>query len=242
MSNGLSAQRAAEDASDLARKVIADAMATSDAESTGSAQNNVKGSNTSVESADAVIASPMTYARNASVAPSDGTGDAHFIEVDLTLAGHEVDADAFFDVTYNPRLLRMIEQVVSVEGPVRDEVLARRIARVHGWVRTGARIQERVVRLASQHYGSEAEDVGTFFWPKEENLPGLVRFRRPVDGTARSVDEISLAELRALASEMREAGHDQDSGVLAMAREIGLRKLSATSRTRLERAWSNTGN
>lgn len=234
--------KAAEDASDLARKVIADAMATSDAESTGSAQNNVKGSNTSVESADAVIASPMTYARNASVAPSDGTGDAHFIEVDLTLAGHEVDADAFFDVTYNPRLLRMIEQVVSVEGPVRDEVLARRIARVHGWVRTGARIQERVVRLASQHYGSEAEDVGTFFWPKEENLPGLVRFRRPVDGTARSVDEISLAELRALASEMREAGHDQDSGVLAMAREIGLRKLSAMSRTRLERAWSNTGN
>jgi hypothetical protein len=66
---------------------------------------------------------------------------------------------------------------------------------------------------------------------------GLGLFRRPAAGTARSVDEISFTELRALASEMQAAGQDQDTGVLAMAREIGLRKLSATSRGRLERAW-----
>ena len=233
--------KAAEDANDLVRKVIADVMTTSDAESTGSSLNSVKRSNTSVENADAVIASTVTYARNAAATPNNDAADTRFIEVDLTLTGHEVDPEAFFDITYNPRLLSMIEHVVSVEGPVRDEVLARRIARAHGWVRTGARIQERVVRLALQHYRSEAEDVGAFFWPKGENSSKVVRFRRPVDGTARSVDEISLTELRALASEMREAGHDQDSGVLAMAREIGLRKLSAISRIRLERAWSNPG-
>ncbi|WP_174769834.1 DUF3320 domain-containing protein [Paraburkholderia hayleyella] len=51
---------------------------------------------------------------------------------------------------------------MRVEGPVRDEVLARRIAWAHGWVRTGARIQDRVMRLASQHYSEDTEEVGTF--------------------------------------------------------------------------------
>jgi hypothetical protein len=70
-------------------------------------------------------------------------------------------------------------------------------------------------------------------------IAGAIPFRRPAVGAVRSVDEISFTELRALASEMREAGHDQESGVLAMAREIGLRKLSAISRNRLERAWAS---
>jgi hypothetical protein len=133
----------------------------------------------------------------------------------------------------------MIEHVVRVEGPVRDEVLARRIARAHGWVRTGAKIQDRVVRLASQHFRGDAEDVGTFFQAKGESADVQIQFRRPIDGTARSVDEISLAELRALAFDLMQAGHDEESGVPAMAREVGLRKLNAGSRMRLEMAWSS---
>lgn len=128
---------------------------------------------------------------------------------------------------------------MRVEGPVLDEVLARRIARLHGWVRTGARIQERVVGLASIHYDSGSEDVGTFFWAKDSSSADAIRFRRPAEGVARSVDEISLPELKALAFEMRAAGHDQETGIQAMAREIGLRKLSAVSRARLESAWTS---
>lgn len=177
------------------------------------------------------------YARNSCATHDDASQPARFIEVDLALAGVEFDKDAFFDLTYDARLLGMIEHVVSAEGPVLDEVLARRIARLHGWGRTGARIQDRVVRLALQHYESEADDIGTFFWPKGVGVAERVQFRRPAEGTARSADEISLAELRALAFEMTEKGHDVESGVPAMAREIGLRKLSAASHGRLERAW-----
>jgi very-short-patch-repair endonuclease len=178
-----------------------------------------------------------TYSSNAAVAPANLPAEGRFIEVDLVVAGFEVDSDAFFDVTYNPKLLRMIDHVVTVEGPVRDEVLARRIARAHGWVRTGGRIQERVNHLATQHYKSDAEDIGTFFRLKADG--DAIGFRRPADGTARSVDEISLTELKALAIEMLQAGHDNESGVTAMAREIGLRKLTAVSKVRLERAWSS---
>ncbi|WP_174769833.1 hypothetical protein [Paraburkholderia hayleyella] len=54
---------------------------------------------------------------------------------------------------------------------------------------------------------------------------------------ARSVDEISLVELRALAFEMLRAGCDEESGMPAMAHEVGLRKLNAGNRMRLEMAW-----
>ncbi|MBK0415823.1 DUF3320 domain-containing protein [Chromobacterium haemolyticum] len=224
----------AEAAAMLARQVITGAMATSSEGSTDASSGRVEKPITQVDDADATT---LTYARNAAVSSNLPPPGVQFIEADLGLTGLEVDVHAFFDMTYNPRLLSMIEHVVSLEGPVLDEVLARRIARLHGWVRTGARIQDRVVRLASLHYESEAEDVGTFFWPKGKDVPGTIRFRRPAEGAARSVDEISLTELKALASEMRVAGHDRESGILAMAREIGLRKLSAISRARLERAW-----
>ncbi|HKR47110.1 MAG TPA: DUF3320 domain-containing protein [Paraburkholderia sp.] len=201
-----------------------------DLASSGEGQSNISG-------VGAEFAVGATYAANAatSAVTAYDTVGRQFIEADLAIAGFEVDSDAFFDVTYNPKLLRMIEYVVSVEGPVRDEVLARRIARVHGWVRTGARIQERVVRLASQHYKSDSEDVGTFFRLKTGDI---TEFRRPADGAARSVDEISLDELKALAIQMLQAGHDNESGVIAMAREIGLRKVSATTKVRLEQAWA----
>ncbi|MDN0075425.1 DUF3320 domain-containing protein [Crenobacter sp. SG2303] len=230
----LAAQRAvrvkeAEAAAVLAQQVISGSMKPS--------SDRVEMPSIVADDADAVATPPLTYARNASAVSSDALPREQFIEVDLAFAGLEADPGAFFEETYTPRLLNMIEHVVNIEGPVLDEVLARRIARLHGWGRTGPRIQERVVSLASQHYESTAEDVGTFFRLKGND--DAIQFRRPVDGTVRSVDEISLTELQALAFEMREAGHDQESGVLAMGREIGLRKLSANNRARLECAWVN---
>ncbi|MPW19742.1 DUF3320 domain-containing protein [Paraburkholderia sp. CNPSo 3157] len=227
-----------QEATVLAEKVVADVMAMPDEQMDQSADATTDPSSEVKVVADAATL-PVTYAGNAAVAHSSDPVEGRFTEVDLTLEGYAVDANSFFDVVYNPTLLRLIEHVVRVEGPVRDEVLARRIARAHGWVRTGAKIQDRVVRLASQHFNGDPEDVGTFFRAKGESADMQIQFRRPIDGTARSVDEISLAELRALAFDMMQAGHDEESGVPAMAREVGLRKLNAGSRTRLEMAWSD---
>lgn len=222
--------KAEEQAEKLAQQAIADAMVMTEGQtevSISDAEMLTKDTHQSVE----------TYARNAAVTPNAQHPGFQFVEADLASTGLEVDAGAFFDAEYDAQLLKMIEHVVRVEGPVLDEVLARRIARLHGWVRTGARIQERVVGLASIHYDSGSEDVGTFFWAKDSSSADAIRFRRPAEGVARSVDEISLPELKALAFEMRAAGHDQETGIQAMAREIGLRKLSAVSRARLESAW-----
>ncbi|MGE8449581.1 MAG: DUF3320 domain-containing protein [Pseudomonadales bacterium] len=126
-----------------------------------------------------------------------------------------------------------------MEGPVRDEVLARRIARAHSWSRTGSRIQDRVVRLAESHFVTKREEVGIFFWPKGSGGTELISFRRSPIGNARSVDEISLSELTSLAALFRGAGHDEETALTLMARELGLLKLRAASRERLQLAWQN---
>lgn len=71
-----------------------------------------------------------------------------------------IDASAFFQRSYDPILSRMIAYVVETEGLVLDAVLARRIARAHGWQRTGAKIQERVQALAAKSHVSTEENIG----------------------------------------------------------------------------------
>jgi hypothetical protein len=81
----------------------------------------------------------------------------------------------------------MITSIVESEGPILDGVLARRIARLHGWQRTGTRINERVNRIAAKACRKTEEDVGTFFWPRNLEPGQTVQFRAGLD---RSVDEI----------------------------------------------------
>lgn len=195
-----------------------------------------------VVGSESVEECPSIYASNRTPIPSsDVEVGKIFMEADLSSAGYATDPEAFFDRAYDPTLLGMIEHVINIEGPVRDEVLARRIARAHSWTRTGSRIQDRVVRLAEMHFAAKEEDVGVFFWPKDNGDLESVEFRRSTLGYARSVDEISIAELTSLASRLRQEGHDEESALSLMARELGLLKLRAASRERLMVAWRNSG-
>ena len=98
-------------------------------------------------------------------------------------------SDQFFDSAYTPILQSMISRVVNDESPV----LARRIARAHGWVRTGARIQDRVDHVARAHFGShDEEQLGTFFWPTHLSPDASPSFRRPGDDDSmRSLTEFA---------------------------------------------------
>lgn len=67
--------------------------------------------------------------------------------------------------------------------------------------------------------------------------PGAtVAFRRAADDSIRSVDEVCLPELMALAHEVLAGGLAGEAAVLAMARELGLQRLRAVSRGRFEQA------
>jgi very-short-patch-repair endonuclease len=184
----------------------------------------------------------VAYAKNASKNIAQSDARKQFVETDLAAAGFRVEPGVFFDANYDKQLLQMIEHVVVTEGPVRDEVVARRIARAHGWSRTGTKIHDRVVRLAARQFQDSKEPVGAFFWPEGSVVGSQICFRQSSDGAARSVDEICLQELAHLALEMVNKGYDQESGITAMAREMGLLKLRAATRERLQHAWTQIPN
>ena len=151
------------------------------------------------------------------------------------VAAGAVSAERFYENAYDEVLNPMVEWVVQHEGPVLDAVLARRIARAHGFQRTGARIQERIEHLARQRFGSTEEAAGSFYWPDGVPPGTEVTFRWPTDeDSTRGVEEICEQELLSLARTVINSGKSGEEALIAMAREIGLMKLRAASRGKLE--------
>jgi very-short-patch-repair endonuclease len=171
-------------------------------------------------------------------APSDqATPPAFFTEADPLSVVPEVDAQAFDHAVYDSVLALMITHVIDVEGPIRDDVLARRIARAHGWQRTGSRIRERVLTLARTLRETTSEDVGVFHWPAGTDPLLPMRFRPPQPGASRSVDEVALPELEALARTILAHRLDRYQSIRLMAGDLGMRSVSRPARLRLSLAY-----
>lgn len=151
------------------------------------------------------------------------------------VAAGAISAERFFDAAYNDVLIAMIDHTVHQEGPVLATTLARRIARAHGFLRTGSRIQERVEQLARHTHRTTEEPTGSFYWPAGTESGSEVHFRWPADvDSARGVEEICEQELRSLAAWVLADGRHGEDAMIAMAREIGLGRLAGPSRARLQ--------
>ncbi|WP_300160805.1 DUF3320 domain-containing protein [Solidesulfovibrio sp.] len=159
----------------------------------------------------------------------------------------ETGSAATLEATTSPDLLAdgqeaalaaAIREIVAVEGPIRGDVLARRIAKRCGLYKAGSKIREKVLNVASREFTGVAEEDGViFFWPAGTNLGQWDRFRMEVNGESRSADEISLAELAALARVVAASLAPSEDPVAVMARTMGLQRLRTVTRARLERAW-----
>jgi very-short-patch-repair endonuclease len=181
-----------------------------------------------------------TVIRNSElIVPASAPADhSLYREAEAAKSVDGVDADRFFDTSYTPILVEMITHVINEEGPVLDVVIARRIARAHGWVRTGSRIRDRVDQLARAQFRShEEEQIGTFYWPAHLDKNSKPAFRRPADDDSmRGLAEICLPELSALVDEMVRRGHTADALIYAVAKEAGVSKLAQAGRMRIEKA------
>lgn len=140
----------------------------------------------------------------------------------------------FFDDDYSRELRQMALTVVEAEGPVLDDVVARRIARAHGFARTGSRIKDRVLSLLPE-VPSTTEDGRTFLWACDQPLD-KVPFRHAAPGVERRpLDEVPMPELVGLVLSRSDLVASEDPE-LALAREIGLARLGKSARNRLTRA------
>jgi hypothetical protein len=128
----------------------------------------------------------------------------------------------------------MVEAIMKAEAPVREDILAQRIARAHGWLRTGARIREQIARHLKAYERTE-ETSGSFLW-----MPGTVAhrlvFRQPHGPHhRRTLSEIALAELTDFVLLNQEA-MEEDDPPLVYARLLQVERLAAPTRERLEEA------
>ncbi|MGX9181809.1 DUF3320 domain-containing protein [Mesorhizobium sp. BHbdii] len=144
------------------------------------------------------------------------------------------DPEQFFEFSYGTTLRGMIEAVVDVESPLRSDVLAQRIARVHGWLRTGGRIRERI-DLNLRDLDRTQESSGEFIW-KKGGLSDLLPYRHPVNEEARrSIADIPLAELASVVID-NPGLLDMPDPARDMAHLLGVERLAAVSRARLDEA------
>lgn len=152
------------------------------------------------------------------------------------LSGFRADADRFFDFGYRQTLRDMIAAVLEAEAPVREDVLARRIARAHGWLRTGSRIREQI-QLHLREVDATEEQTGRFLWPRG-TVSESIAYREPAsEEDRRPVSEIAIAELVGCVESNPDLLDEADPA-LSFARLIGLDRLAAASRARLEDAIS----
>jgi very-short-patch-repair endonuclease len=144
-----------------------------------------------------------------------------------------IDPAKFYDSDYNGILLDMIAYVIAAEGPIHETVLVQRLTRAHRFQRAGRRIRDRVRQLAAHHFDHHEEDVGTFFWPRCISAADWHQFRPPhTSRDYRGVEIICVPELLALARDLRTQGLSDIP--TAMARQIGMSRLTASARKRLE--------
>lgn len=128
----------------------------------------------------------------------------------------------------------MVKSVLESEAPVREDILAQRIARAHGWLRTGNKIRERIDQHLRTADRTE-ESSGVFLW-KSGTIQECLPYRWPHnEGDRRGIPEISLAELTGVIVDHMDVLNEPDPA-LQMARILGVERLTASSRARLVEA------
>ncbi|MBL8581689.1 MAG: DUF3320 domain-containing protein, partial [Rhizobiaceae bacterium] len=150
------------------------------------------------------------------------------------LSTFKAEPDLFYEFAYRDTLKAMIEAVMEAESPLPVDVLAQRVARAHGWLRTGGRIRERI-DLHLRAYDTTSESSGIFIWKK-----GLVADLLPYRPSAneesrRAIADIPVAELAYVVIDNPDL-LDMPDPPRDMARLLGVERLAATARARLDEA------
>jgi hypothetical protein len=159
---------------------------------------------------------------------------APYRRADASQCGKALNPNQFYDPVYQPILAAAVAHIIAVEAPIYEDVLIQRIARAHGFNRTGSRIAQAVADVVGPAHARTEDDERLILWPEGATPLPIVPFRRSEAGT-RSHADVPIAELAGLVRELTDRAPDQDV-VRLLATELGLSRLEATTRLRLERA------
>jgi very-short-patch-repair endonuclease/RecA/RadA recombinase len=150
------------------------------------------------------------------------------------LADFPIAPARFHEFTYRDTLRSMVEAVIQTESPLRTDILCQRIARAHGWLRTGGKIRDRI-NMHLRDFERTEESSGEFIW-KVGQVTRHHPYRSPATEDARrAIPDIPLAELAAVVLE-NPALLEEPDPARELARLLGVERLATGSRLRLDEA------
>lgn len=166
-------------------------------------------------------------ARAVVLAPKVGT----YRTATLADLGVTPQPDLFYESSYSEALKYIVRRIVEMEGPIHIDALVTRVARLHGFQRAGNLIFDRVMKACRAVAAISKEEVGTFVWSRDTD-PGVFDLARipATEMDRRSPEHICAQELIAFLRMHLE----QDDPPLAVARALGIQRLAAGGRERLE--------
>jgi hypothetical protein len=153
----------------------------------------------------------------------------NFASLGVTLNKHSL-----YEREYRRIIQLMVDHVIRSEGPIFDEMVARRVARAHGLGRATGKLLQITWKVADPSFARSSEDGRSIVWPSPE-LQKLVPFRNAPKDVRDHVD-VPMAELPWLASSLLAAGPTTTKAAELMGRRMGLKRMAGTTRSRFEAA------
>jgi very-short-patch-repair endonuclease len=158
-----------------------------------------------------------------------------YVATNFSSLGLRPEATRFYDREYEPLLSGMIAHVLKSESPIYEDLLLVRIARAHGFQRSGERIQRAVAKVIGKKYRKTQDDGRSVIWDESSSPSGLVAYRtsRP---DIRSHVDIPIAELASLAVPFVRVRLADDDILYRMADHFKLGRLREPTRIRFQSA------
>ncbi|WP_342740060.1 DUF3320 domain-containing protein [Bradyrhizobium sp. B117] len=145
------------------------------------------------------------------------------------------DRERFYDAGYRGTLRSMVDHIIEVEGPLYFDILVERIARAHGFMRSGETVQKIVAAsLGRNRYPTTKDGERQIIWPQDATARDSAPYR---GAGGRDHGDIPLPELAGLAAMLRASGLVEEEDIIrGMQDHFSLGRLASSTRERFEAA------
>jgi very-short-patch-repair endonuclease len=179
--------------------------------------------------------SPFGTGSKAAAGPAQPLDFRRYAVADLSSNGFQPEASRFYDASYRPTLRKMIAFVIETEAPVYEDMLVDRIARGHGFQRSGSNIYQTISRMLGREHVRSDEGGRSVIWANgmSPNKPFPYRKGARED---RSHLDVPIAELASLAVPYVRLRMSNEDAVRKLAEHFDLGRLREIARGRFEAA------
>jgi very-short-patch-repair endonuclease len=163
------------------------------------------------------------------------TNGDEYAATNFSLLGLRLDPARFYDREYETVLNSMVALTLKHEAPIYEDVLVARIARAHGFQRSGDRIQRAVSKIVGRKYRKTQDDGRTVVWAENSTASAMVSYRK-CQSEVRSHTDTPVAELASLALPYIRVRLADDDILYRMANHFQLGRLREPTRIRFQSA------